>query len=104
MVRRSLPLPNCPMTPSGSVAMCLVMARRRLVAMRNAARCEHISPVMYTSTAATADPTAIQPQPVTWTAFSCCGAASMTSLRMRQMYHSGTSASSAPTADSAHER
>ena len=28
----------------------------------------------------------------------------MTSLRMRQMYQNGTSASSAPAADSAHER
>ena len=61
MVRRSLPLPNCSITPSGSFEICSVISMRIFVAMRNAAMCEHISPVIYTKTAAAAKSTAIQP-------------------------------------------
>ena len=70
-------------------------AMRRFVATRNADRCEHISPVIYTSIAATEKITAARPQEARCTAREKSGAVSSTSRKMRQMYQSGTSASTA---------
>ena len=43
---RSLPLPNCSTWPIGSRTICSIICRRKLVAMRKAPLCEHISPPM----------------------------------------------------------
>ena len=104
MVRRSLPLPDTWICPRGRRAMCSVRARRRLVAMRKAARWEHISPAMYSRTDSTAKPTARQPQGTMWMAAAKSGAVSSTSFKMRQMYQNGTSATRALTADRTQER
>lgn len=53
-IRRSLPVPKLSVVPRGSEAMCFVKSIRRFVAMRNADKCEHISPPMYTRIAAAA--------------------------------------------------
>ena len=61
--------------------------------------CEHISPAIYTSTASTANSTAIQP----YRAMAPLLPSTITSRRIRQMYQKGTSASSALAAASTHD-
>ena len=97
-------MPKLSANPSGSPAMCRVMAIRRLVATRNAARCEQSSAAMYTMKASAENPMAAQPHSLMCTAWLKSGLTSSTSLIILQRYQNGTSAITALIPASTHER
>ena len=66
--------------------MWRMASMRRLLAMRKAPMWEHMSAAMYTSTASTANSTAIQPLWARPRAREKSGAAASTSPMRRQMY------------------
>ena len=61
IILRTFPLPIMSKAPGGSVMTWASALFFMFLAMRNAARCEHISAAMYSATDSTVKPTAIQP-------------------------------------------
>ena len=60
-ILRSLPLPNVSAKPRGSFTIWCIASIRILAAIRNAAKCEHISRPIYSKIDNTENNTAIQP-------------------------------------------
>ena len=104
MMRRSSPVACVSKNPSGRRIRCSVVALRMFVAVRNAARCVHISAQKYTMMDAAAKATAAQPYVAMLVAFCQFGATSMRSRATNQMHTNGPKLSSCDMPESAQPR